>query len=282
MEVVIRWTGEAEEEVKLAGEFNDWKPEAMERVEGGWSKSLKLSAGRYQYKFVVGDQWRVSSDLPTTTDHSGNVNNLMVVEESEGSGGDSDSWEKVSIPEDSGLTTSTNLQKICLVNRLYCFPGSYQEAVATVKTLGAELEEEKERVLTYYDTQDHRLQRAGVWLRSEGCELWEISRLEDGNLTSCRDQEVIARTLKDLLDCQQAALAVMASDNLPQTLDLSVRESRWVVGETSVEVVERMAGLVTVLLEEAGDLVLVTRSIKEKAESCNLSLYDARLATVIS
>ena len=33
--VTIRWTGQEAEMVKLAGEFNNWQPEPMERGEGG-------------------------------------------------------------------------------------------------------------------------------------------------------------------------------------------------------------------------------------------------------
>ena len=41
------------EMVRLAGEFNGWQPELMEREEGGgWARSLRLRPGRYQYKFV--------------------------------------------------------------------------------------------------------------------------------------------------------------------------------------------------------------------------------------
>ena len=77
MEVTIGWTEEAEM-VRLAGVFNGWQPELMEREEGGgWARRLRLRPGRYQYKFVVGDQWRLDMDLPTVMDHSGNTNNVM-------------------------------------------------------------------------------------------------------------------------------------------------------------------------------------------------------------
>ena len=66
VELTIRWTGEEAENVRLAGEFNNWQPQPMDREAGGdWTKSLKLSAGRYMYKFVVGEQWMVNNNLPT-------------------------------------------------------------------------------------------------------------------------------------------------------------------------------------------------------------------------
>ena len=89
VELTIRWTGEEAENVRLAGEFNNWQPQPMDREAGGdWTKSLKLSAGRYMYKFVVGEQWMVNNNLPTVEDSSGNRNNVVEVEESEGSGGE--------------------------------------------------------------------------------------------------------------------------------------------------------------------------------------------------
>ena len=45
VEVSFHWTGEEREMVMLAGEFNSWQPEPMEREEGGktiskWSQTL--------------------------------------------------------------------------------------------------------------------------------------------------------------------------------------------------------------------------------------------------
>jgi 1,4-alpha-glucan branching enzyme len=48
-------------EVKLAGDFNNWQPEAMARSRGergSWEVLLDLKPGTYQYKFVVDGDWR--------------------------------------------------------------------------------------------------------------------------------------------------------------------------------------------------------------------------------
>ena len=283
LEVTVSWgQATAGEVVKLAGEFNSWQPEPMEKVEGGWSKCLKLSSGRYMFKFVVGDQWMVNSDLPTVMDDSGNTNNVLEVAESEGSGGDSDSWEKVSIPDEPALALSCNLQKISLVERLYCFQGSYEEAVAGIQSLGAELQEDRVHTETYHDTADLKLQRGGVWLKSEDSQ-WEMSRLTASNVISSRDQLEVTNLLREHLGSPQSSdLAVMVSENLQKTLEVSVRCSSWLVGHTSVEVVQTVPGLVTVRLKEAGDLVAATNSLQSKADTCNLTLYNARLAAVLS
>ena len=49
-------------EVYLAGDFNDWQPNAKEyrlrKYKGDiWKKMLKLKPGRYEYQFVVDGQW---------------------------------------------------------------------------------------------------------------------------------------------------------------------------------------------------------------------------------
>ena len=279
--------------VKVAGEFNNWQPEPMERDEGGgWSKSLKLSAGRYQYKFVLGDQWTVNNDLPTEEDSSGNKNNVVEVEESEGSGGDSDSWEKVSIPEEGAvtpadpMTTSSNLQKISLVERMYCIPGSYQDSLALIRSEGGELKEEKQSRVTYYDSSDHKLGRAGVWLRSlaegEGEGQWEVSSLHN-NLQSSQDPQRVNSVLQQHLNCSLSDLSgLVASDDLLTTMEITVKSSTWLLGETRVEVRDSGSGLVTVRLEEAGDLVTAVSSLQTSAEKCKLTLYNANLAPVVS
>lgn len=279
LEVTVRWTKTegTTEAVRLAGEFNNWQPESMEREEdGGWSKSLKLSAGRYMYKFVVGDQWVVNSDLPTEKDSSGNTNNVLEVEQSEGSG-DSDSWEKVSIPEEPALTVS-------LVERMYCCQGSYQETMAAIKSLGAELEEETSSTLSYFDTRDDKLQRAGVWLSKSGseCGQWEVSSLTDSKLNTWQDTEQLTEIVQSALGSPVTELSSLVSSQLETSLEISLRTSRWLLGDTTLQLAETGAGLVTVRLQEAGDLVTATNSLQTKAANCNLSLFNARLAAIVS
>jgi len=49
-------------EVYLAGDFNDWEPDAkdyrMRKYKGDiWKKMVKLKPGRYEYQFVVDGHW---------------------------------------------------------------------------------------------------------------------------------------------------------------------------------------------------------------------------------
>lgn len=44
----------------LAGSFNDWSADALpmrKDAKGNWSVSVKLTPGRYEYKFVVDGAW---------------------------------------------------------------------------------------------------------------------------------------------------------------------------------------------------------------------------------
>ncbi|EFJ30492.1 hypothetical protein SELMODRAFT_89622 [Selaginella moellendorffii] len=71
------------EEVLIVGDFKG----------GGWNEPIKAThasgpkyivdlrvpQGKYQYKFIVGGQWRHSNSLPTEMDRWGNVNNVLFV-----------------------------------------------------------------------------------------------------------------------------------------------------------------------------------------------------------
>ena len=47
-------------QVLLAGDFNDWDPtgSAMHLIGGVWTKVMKLSPGRYRYRYVVDGPWQ--------------------------------------------------------------------------------------------------------------------------------------------------------------------------------------------------------------------------------
>ena len=55
--------------------------------------------------------------------------------------------------------------------------------------------------------------------------------------------------------------------NLERRLEVSHRWSRWLLGDTTCTVRETGAGLVTVRLQEAGDLLAATNSLQAKAAS---------------
>eukprot|EP00252_Welwitschia_mirabilis_P019533 TRINITY_DN4539_c0_g1_i2.p1 TRINITY_DN4539_c0_g1~~TRINITY_DN4539_c0_g1_i2.p1 ORF type:complete len:614 (+),score=116.43 TRINITY_DN4539_c0_g1_i2:112-1953(+) len=70
------------EEVIVVGDFKgDWN-ELIRAVHAGGQKyvvDLRLPQGKYNYKFIVGGQWRHSTVLPAERDQWGNTNNVIQV-----------------------------------------------------------------------------------------------------------------------------------------------------------------------------------------------------------
>ncbi|XP_020596619.1 phosphoglucan phosphatase LSF1, chloroplastic isoform X2 [Phalaenopsis equestris] len=70
------------EEVRLIGDFTgNWK-ESIKAIHKGGSRyeaEVRLRHGKYNYKFIVGGQWKHSTSLPTERDEHGNVNNVIRV-----------------------------------------------------------------------------------------------------------------------------------------------------------------------------------------------------------
>lgn len=59
--------------VQLAGSFNSWTGEPMDReADGTWSKVVRLGSGAHEYKFVVDGQWISDPDNPVTLGDYGN------------------------------------------------------------------------------------------------------------------------------------------------------------------------------------------------------------------
>jgi len=69
--------------VYLAGNFNDWKPDARplkEGVNGIWKTTLTLPSGRYEYRFVVDGEWRDDPRCDEKTPNSlGSENCLLQI-----------------------------------------------------------------------------------------------------------------------------------------------------------------------------------------------------------
>ncbi len=71
--------------VYLAGEFNNWAPDAdlMKKGDDGvFRVTKKLAPGRYEYKFVIDGTWREDPDNPAKTpDPYGGSNSVLVVKD---------------------------------------------------------------------------------------------------------------------------------------------------------------------------------------------------------
>lgn len=71
-------------EVFLTGSFNDWSPESLvlnDRGEGHFGRSLSLSRGRHEYKFVVNGVWTADPDCPMWVPNAhGSLNSVITVD----------------------------------------------------------------------------------------------------------------------------------------------------------------------------------------------------------
>ncbi|KAH7845876.1 hypothetical protein Vadar_006923 [Vaccinium darrowii] len=80
--VTFVWNGQEGEEVFLVGDFTgNWKDPIKAVHKGGprYEVEVRLSQGKYYYKFISNGQWRHSTASPTERDERGNVNNLIEV-----------------------------------------------------------------------------------------------------------------------------------------------------------------------------------------------------------
>lgn len=80
--VTFVWNGHEGEEVFLVGDFTaNWK-EPIKAVHKGGSRyevEVRLTQGKYYYKFITNGQWRHSTASPIERDERANVNNVIVV-----------------------------------------------------------------------------------------------------------------------------------------------------------------------------------------------------------
>lgn len=82
--VVFSYQDSSASIVKLAGDFNDWEPEAhsmhFEQGQGVWTTVMPLAPGRYQYRFVVDGEWRHDPNNPNFEhDPYGGMNSVIDV-----------------------------------------------------------------------------------------------------------------------------------------------------------------------------------------------------------
>src|SRR5437879_6496292 len=67
--------------VCVAGNFNNWRPEATEMIPTGggkWAKELRLQPGTYEYRFVVDGEWTTDPKASGTVPNPfGDLNSLL-------------------------------------------------------------------------------------------------------------------------------------------------------------------------------------------------------------
>ncbi|GBR76432.1 putative AAA family ATPase [Candidatus Termititenax persephonae] len=74
----LAYHGEARD-VKVAGVFNNWRPEPMQKNQtGAWETAIELNPGQYEYKFIVDGQW-VTDPANTNVKIKNNIANSVLV-----------------------------------------------------------------------------------------------------------------------------------------------------------------------------------------------------------
>jgi hypothetical protein len=68
--------------VFLTGTFNNWNPGGlqMNKINGGWQLPYVLSAGMYEYKFIVDGKWIIDSANPYTSGSGDKVNSVVAIQ----------------------------------------------------------------------------------------------------------------------------------------------------------------------------------------------------------
>ena len=299
MDVTIRWRGEAGD-VKLAGEFNNWVPEATEKQEdGSWSRVLSLAPGKYMYKFVVDEEWRVNSDLPSQVDKDGNTNNVVEVEDSasDGGSGDSDSWEKVSIPETgaveeqsisedkavtedpmtSSLTAGSNMQKISVVERVYSMPSSTDHE-KVISENNATFRSTQTSVRTYLDTKDSYLQRKAIWLekvvKGLDCTTWKLTTIDKNRLKVFESIEEITEIVQEVLKTT-ASLDKIVSDVCIEVATKNMSVSKWSLGDLELKVQKEDGKVTSTQIREVGDFVTALKNVEVMAQKLNCVPFNS-------
>ncbi|MCX6284352.1 MAG: hypothetical protein NTW31_08975 [Bacteroidetes bacterium] len=68
-------------QVNLAGNFNAWNSSelSMQKIKGGWQLPYVLSAGNYEYKFILDGRWTTDPDNPYTTGSGSEHNSFIAI-----------------------------------------------------------------------------------------------------------------------------------------------------------------------------------------------------------
>jgi len=300
VEVSIRWRGDGDN-VKVAGEFNNWTPQDLTRQEDGtWIVKMSLAPGKYMYKFVVGGDWLVNQDMPTVSDAEGNKNNQIEVEDGEASG-DSDSWEKVSIPEaEAGEAgdgahsvgggahsvgggahgagggahgAGAAMQRIVVVERIFSLGIPFDETVEALKENNATMVEEKTFNDVYYDTEDYVMLRKGMWLRNRvgGAVSWQLRAVVNQELKICDDKDDVTRRLEVEID-EKGSLEDIVK-KLQEMVRVTGKVNKWTMGETEIEI-KKEGKVETALVRVVGDIVTALKDLETSADKLKLVAFQ--------
>ena len=145
----------------------------------------------------------------------------------------------------ASMTTSSKEESISVVERV--FNVEHATTMEALKSNGAELLEEEEFEDEYWDTEDFRLTRRGLWLRlrkkkeGSGSEFWQLRKLDQqSKLNLVTDEKALAARLKEELGMEEGegvpeVMEVLLSNHFKKMLSFHGNSSKWRLGVVEVE-----------------------------------------------
>jgi len=184
----------------------------------------------------------------------------------------------------TSMTTSVKEESISVVERI--FNVDHATTIDALKSNGAELLEEEEFEDEYWDTEDFKLTRRGLWLRlrrmegSSGSECWQLRKLEHrSKLNLVTEEKAVANRLKEELGMEGAGepevTEVLLSNHFKKMLAFHGSKSRWRIGVVEVEV-RRENKMDTAVVKVVGEVMAALQELHSNAEMLHLMPLHVR------
>jgi len=184
----------------------------------------------------------------------------------------------------TSMTTSVKEESISVVERI--FNVDHATTIDALKSNGAELLEEEEFEDEYWDTEDFKLTRRGLWLRlrrmegSSGSECWQLRKLEhQSKLNLVTEERAVANRLKEELGMEGAGepevTEVLLSNHFKKMLAFHGSKSRWRIGVVEVEV-RRENKMDTAVVKVVGEVMAALQELHSNAEMLHLMPLHVR------
>jgi len=184
----------------------------------------------------------------------------------------------------TSMTTSVKEESISVVERI--FNVDHATTIDALKSNGAELLEEEEFEDEYWDTEDFKLTRRGLWLRlrrmegSSGSECWQLRKLEHrSKLNLVTEEKAVANRLKEELGMEGVGepevTEVLLSNHFKKMLAFHGSKSRWRIGVVEVEV-RRENKMDTAVVKVVGEVMAALQELHSNAEMLHLMPLHVR------
>jgi len=191
----------------------------------------------------------------------------------------STSTSSILISNVASMTTSSKEESISVVERV--FNVDHPTTMEALKLNGAELLEEEEFEDEYWDTEDFRLTRRGLWLRlrrrkeGSGSEFWQLRKLEQqSKLNLVTDEKAVAVRLKEELGMEEGegmpeVMEVLLSNHFKKMLAFHGSSSKWRLGVVEVEL-RRENKMDTATVKVVGEVMTALQELRASAEMLHL------------